>query len=385
MNAILSTVEKTEIYDVQNLINKKLPVKTILKLFEERSSLNAHEFLELISPLLIKQKPGIATFKRLIPLMSKSELYSQIILTFEKYFSQRGYAKSTLEAHMRNLRGFLSFLSKTFKEIDSFASLTDMKGLTKNMVSAYENHLIDRMNSEEIQLCSVYRYLVTLRMFLSMLNKESIVKISYAIPESLRGQGKRSNDYVEMEQINVLLDSIVMSKSLVKTRDMAVILLVMELGCRPIEVANIKLEDLNITERQITLYCIKSGLRRLRISKDLCDVINMYLKIRSSMNINHDYLFANAYGEPLTRRAVGSIFERTNRDAFGEIRFNAKALRHTYATNALDNENDFDEVSASMGHKHRCSTEWYIHRSIKRLLTRTLPHNPLNRIKEGDV
>ncbi|MEI2395177.1 tyrosine-type recombinase/integrase [Paenibacillus phytohabitans] len=384
MNAILSAVKHTENYDQQGLLNKRLSVKAVLKLFEANPTLNAHEFLELISPLFYKQKEDTTIFKRLIPLMSKNELYPQIILTFESYYLQRGYAVSTLEAHMRNLRGFLSFLSNTF-EMDSFASLTDMRALTKNMVSAYEMHLIDRLNSEEIQLCSVYRYLVTLRLFLSMLAKESIVKISYAIPESLRGQAERSNDYVEMEQINALLDSIVMSKSPVKTRDMAVILLVMELGCRPIEVANLKIDDLNITERQITLYCIKSGLRRLRISKDLCNVISMYLKIRSSMIMNHDNLFANAFGEPLTRRAVGSIFERVNRNAFGENRFNAKALRHTYATNALDNENDFDEVSESMGHKHRCSTEWYVHRSVKRLLTRTLTHNPLKRIEGSEV
>ncbi|GGG07314.1 hypothetical protein GCM10010912_59970 [Paenibacillus albidus] len=385
MNAILSTIESTEINEIQHLLNKQLSVKSILKLFEGRIHLDAQELLHLINQLLIPRKPEETTYKRKKAPLNNNELFPQVILYFEKYYSQRKYASTTLEIHMRTLRGFLTFLTKTFIEDGPFSSLNDMKSLTKMMVHAYEEYLVDRLNSEQLQLCTVTKYLVTLRLFLKMLSKESIVKISYVIPESLRGRAKRSNDYIEIEEIKVLLDSIVLSKSRVKTRDLAVILLVMELGCRPIEVTNIKLTDVSLSERQITLYCEKSGLRKLKISKDLCMVINKFLEIRSILNVQHEYLFINAFGEPVTRKGIASIFERTNRKAFGELRFNAKALRHTYATNALDNENDFDEVSASMGHKHRCSTEWYIHRSVQRLLNRTLPHNPLKRIEESDA
>lgn len=381
MNSASPKIKTTDTNEIDKLLAKKISVRKILNLFDGKSHFDEQEFLRQIRQLSIHRKLEVnETYKRSKPLANKNDSYPPLTIHFQQYYSQRKYAASTLEIHMRNLRAFLSFLSKTFIQDGPFSTLQDMKSLTKMMVNAYEEHLVDRLNTEQIQRCTIYKYLVTLRMFLKMLSNESIVKISYVIPESLRDHGKRSNDYIEVQEINALLDTVVMSKSRLKMRDMAVILLVMELGCRPIEVTNIKLTDLRITERQITLYCEKSGVRNLKISKDLCEIFRKFLEIRSALNITHEYLFINAFGEPLTRTSVATIFQRANRKAFGELRFNPKALRHTYATNALDNENDFDEVSASMGHKHRCSTEWYIHRSVQRMLKRTLPHNPLNRI-----
>lgn len=373
---------KTSVSDeLGKLLSRRLSVKTVLSLINGTSQFNVEEFLRKINNLPLQRKlTETETYRRSKPLANKYDAYPPVTIQFQQYYSQHNFATSTLEIHMRNLRGFILFLAKAFTQHRPFSTLQDMRRLTKNMITAYEEHLVDKLNNGEIQRSTVYKYLVTLRMFLKLLSKESIIKINYIIPESLIDHGKRSNDYVEVQQINALLDTLVMSKNRQKIRDMAVILLVMELGCRPIEVTNIKLTDLKITERQITIYCRKSGFRNLKISRDLCDVLRKYTLLRSTLNINHEYLFSNAYGEPLTRSALLTIFQRANMRAFGELRFNPKALRHTYATNALDNENDFDEVSASMGHKHRCSTEWYIHRSIQRMLKRTMPHNPVNGI-----
>ncbi|MHA6530952.1 tyrosine-type recombinase/integrase [Paenibacillus sp. BAC0078] len=381
MRAALSVVETAEDTTIQHLLNRRFSLKTILRFFDGKSHLDAQEFLQLITKP--KQKDFI--YNRSKPRVSNKTLIPEVVLDFERHYSLQNYAKTTLNNHKHNLRGFISFLVKNFTDASPFISLNDMKSLTSAMVNAYEEYLVNRFNTEQIQLCTVNKYLVTLRMFLKMLSKKSIVNINYIIPESLRDEGKRSNEYVETEEINALLDSIVTSNSLLITRDLAVVLIVMELGSRPIEITNLKTTDISLSERLITLCCVKSGLRKLKISKDLCAVISKYLEFRSTFNIIHEYLFINAYGEPITRNGLTSIFKRANKKAFGELRFHPKALRHTYATNALDNENDFDEVSASMGHKHRCSTEWYIHRSIKRLLTRTLPHNPLKRIEESGV
>jgi integrase/recombinase XerC len=386
MLSVSQIINTTSTIETEKLLDKKISVRNVLSLIDGNSYFNEQDFLRKIKELSIpyQKLTEYDTYTRVKPLPNKNDSYPEVAFVFQKYYSDRGYAASTLEIHMRNLRLFIKFLANWFIHEAPFVTMDDMRSLTKTMVIAYEEYLVDRLNIEQIQRSSVYKYLVTVRLFLKMLSSQSVVTISYVIPEALRDQGKRSNDYIEVEQIKALIDTVVMSKSLLKMRDMSVILLVMELGCRPIEVTNLKLSDLRTTERKITLYCEKSDFRELNISKDLCDVLKKYLEIRSTLKITHQYLFVNAFGERLTRTGVASIFQRTNKKAFGENRFNAKALRHTYATNALDNENDFDEVSASMGHIHRCSTEWYIHRSVQRMLKRTLPHNPLNRIQSEE-
>lgn len=376
--------------DNERLLNKKILVKDVLNLLKGMSYNIEEDLLRKLKEIIKPpnryhkpQKPHLTEYeinKRAKPLVNINELYPPIILDYKKHYLQRGYAVSTLDIHMRNLRQFTNFLNKSYDEQAPFSTLADMKKLTKPMIIAYENFLVERLNTEQIQRSSLYKYLVTLKLFLKMLSLESIIHIKYIVPDELRAQGKRSNEYVDSEQIKKLIETVSNSKSRLKIRDMCVILLTMELGCRPIETTNIQITDIRLTERQITLSCEKSGIRTLKISKDLCDVIKKYLQIRSFLKIPHPYLFVNIFGERLSRNGVSNVFERANIKAFGENRFSPKALRHTYATNALDNENDFDEVSASLGHKHRCSTEWYIHRSVKRMLNRTLSHNPLNRI-----
>lgn len=59
-----------------------------------------------------------------------------------------------------------------------------------------------------------------------------------------------------------------------------------------------------------------------------------------------------------------------------------RALRHTFITNAIDNNNDPFQVAETVGHKHLVSTQHYLHRSINRLLKNTLNHNPIEEIIE---
>ncbi|OPA80580.1 hypothetical protein BVG16_07620 [Paenibacillus selenitireducens] len=368
----------------EQLLNKKISVKTILNIFNDHSTMTEEQMLLKLNEVISKKIKQDKVNSRKKPLIDKNTLFPQIALEFKEFFSRRGYAPSTLDTHMRNLRQFVSFLNYSYANYGSFNTILELHRLTKIMIVSFEEFLIEKLNTEQIQGSTVYRYLSTVKLLLQMLHEKSISTIHYVIPEALRKQGKRSNDYIETEQINTLIESVVKSNSQVKFRDMCVILLTMEIGCRPIEITNLKIDDLIITERRIRIHSRKSGTRTLKISKDLSQLLKRYLEIRDSLQITNTNMFINSFGEPITTNGIRSIFERANKKAFNERRFNPKALRHTYATNALDNENDFDEVSASMGHLHRCSTEWYIHRSVQRMLRRALPHNPLNQIMNGE-
>ncbi|WP_139193876.1 hypothetical protein [Anaerobacillus alkalidiazotrophicus] len=63
---------------------------------------------------------------------------------------------------------------------------------------------------------------------------------------------------------------------------------------------------------------------------------------------------------------------------FGSALYPAKAFRHTYITNALQ-EYSFERVSKAIGHKEWRSTYYYYDKSNKRLLENTLHYNPLSK------
>ncbi|WP_442603627.1 tyrosine-type recombinase/integrase [Paenibacillus sp. KN14-4R] len=337
---------------------------------------------EITNKMLLAFEKHIRTRnKKRIHNRCRSE-YPKVILEFENYYSKK-YTKTSLTHHIYHVGKFIGYLSRNFPSLSTLQSIQDCKKITIAMVTNYEEHLVDRIYLEQIQRSSVNRMLYSMKLFLDMLSVLKVNHLRYIIHQSLRAQAKRSNEYVNLEEVLVLLESIEKCRSKLKLRNISIFLLIMELGCRPIEVASIRLDDIRFTERLITLRSVKSRTRTLKMSKDLTNMLQEYLSTcRPLYPTYNDVFFVKSSGEPISSSTITSLFSEKNKQVFGEIRFSGKALRHTYATNALDNSNDFDQVSESMGHKHRRSTEWYIHRSVQRMLTRSLPHNPLNQLDE---
>ncbi|MDQ0090120.1 integrase [Paenibacillus anaericanus] len=308
--------------------------------------------------------------------------FPKIVLKFENYYSKK-YAKTSLTHHTYHVGKFLGYLLRSFPSLSPLQSIQDCKKITSAMVTNYEEYLVNRIYLEQIQKSSVNRMLYSMKLFLNMLSDIKVNHIRYIIPQSLRAQAKRSNNYVNLGEVLILLESIGKCRSKLNHRNICIFLLIMELGCRPIEVASIRLDDIRFTERLITLRSVKSRTRTLKMSKDLTNMLQEYLSVyRPMYPTNNNDFFIKSSGDPISSSTISSLFGVKIKQVFGELRFSAKALRHTYATNALDNSNDFDQVSESMGHKHRRSTEWYIYRSVQRMLTRSLPHNPLNQLDE---
>ncbi|RUT40370.1 hypothetical protein EJP82_25130 [Paenibacillus anaericanus] len=317
---------------------------------------------------------------RTVERLSPDKKYCKAILEFSNFYRTK-YTESTIDVKQRSLRKFINFLSTQTNIYFTSFELSEFSDLSNQNLLTYERFLVREMESHSIQKCTVYKYLRTMQLFIDLLRAKNISKLRYIIPPELRDNGKCSNIKASVEEIAAILEALD-NLSVFKERDLTVVLLTMELGCRPIELVNITLNDLELVESKIVFFCQKSGQRTLNISKHLTKLLKKYLLVRATFNLNHDYLFTNQYGEPLSRSGVASIMGRANLRAFGERRINPKALRHTYATNALDNLNDFDEVSKALGHLHWSSTEYYVHKSISRLLNMSLPYNPANQIKK---
>lgn len=102
---------------------------------------------------------------------------------------------------------------------------------------------------------------------------------------------------------------------------------------------------------------------------------------RTTLEVECDALFITCYKEPVRSGTIQRFVNETTIKTFGENRYSAKSLRHTYATNALENGNSFDEVVQSLGHLNWISTMYYLHRSNKRLLKNSLKFNPLSKLE----
>ena len=80
----------------------------------------------------------------------------------------------------------------------------------------------------------------------------------------------RDNEYVSNQERLAFLNTIIRHNGRYFSRDMAICLLLIDTGCRPIEIAGLKINDFDTIESVIILNCKKSGQRKLKIHPFVC-------------------------------------------------------------------------------------------------------------------
>jgi integrase/recombinase XerC len=313
----------------------------------------------------------------------KKDKFPTFIEEFAEFLLHQNYAATTVESHKIKSRKFCRIL----KEISniSISTLSDCNQITKKAINSYVIYLNDQIRQSKLQPYSAYCDMKTVRLFIKFLYYKKLIDFKYEIPKNLIVSPNRSNLYVDKQSIIQLAESIMQNEKIInKMRNLSLFLLLVETGCRPIEASNLLISDINFTEKFIRLYSIKSGTRTLKLDNFVLNVLKEYSIIRENLNPTSEHFFIKNDGTKVTRNYLSSKLTLENKKAFGYNKINSRVLRHTYITNAIDNNNDFVKLSETVGHKHWVSTMYYLHRDKNRMLQQTLPFNPIPNLK-GEI
>lgn len=297
-------------------------------------------------------------------------------LVFRDYMEQLKQRNAAcFEEHYSCIGYFLRFLRNN--------GITNLDSLPREYIRKYEQHLESRYLLKEIKKKTAYEKLLKFKKFIKYLYSINLIGYKYDIPIHFKGNKiNRDNEYVTNEDRFALIETILRENNRNLQRDLTTTLIFIDLGCRPIEVCNLRMTDVNTTESTLTLYCLKTGQRVLKVAKFVMNQIEKYLEYRKPLPAKSDHLFLLETGDPMNTKAIGGQINSYNKSTFGEARFSAKSLRHTLITNALNDKNDIKKVAEAAGHAHLVSTMHYFYRSIETLLENTLPYNPVEGIDQ---
>ena len=303
------------------------------------------------------------------------------IVDFGNFLLERNYSHTTVKVHMDKMIAVQKFLEGELETVIS--SMNDFIGLQKEHLINYELLLIRRLSKNEIKEETAYCNLKQIRLFVQFLNFNKVINFIYNIPKKFVVQTNRLNTYIPNEILLKLLEGTALITSrFLRLRIMSILLIIIDTGCRPIEVSSLEVNDINLTERNIRLYSVKSGQRTLKLNEFVLKIVKLYIEERKALNPSSKKAFLNVNGTPITTGEISAMINELNRDVFGKVLVNARAIRHTYITDAIDNNNDFVEISSSVGHKHWESTLYYLYQNKKRLLSNTLEFNPIQKSLE---
>ena len=218
------------------------------------------------------------------------------------------------------------------------------------------------------------RRVATLKHFYQYLIDEGIMLINpFALVRTPK-VAKTLPILVDETQMKGLLNQPFDQASILMMRDLALVELLYGSGLRASEVVNLTIQDMNLSQRMLRVLGKGNKQRMVPMTKACQQSIQLYLKdvrphlikdLETSKVSNQ--LFLNHLGRPLTVRGLEYILKQLSRKSGQEGPFHPHQLRHTFATQLLDNGADLRTIQTLLGHATINTTQIYTHVSKEAL------------------
>ncbi|MFV0393773.1 MAG: tyrosine recombinase XerC [Coprobacillaceae bacterium] len=283
---------------------------------------------------------------------------------------QKDYSEHTIASYKREIDHFLDFLR--IEEITSYQEVT-YRMLRGYMTILYEADLSKRsINHKVSALRSFYNYLL----------KQEIVDDNPFILLDSQKVAKKNPDFLFVEEMMALLDSIKADTDL-GIRNRAMLELMYASGLRCSEVVNLKVTDIDY-HRQVLLIHGKGGKDRYVPYHDYAkEVLEEYLDsaryaLMTNAKEEHTYVFVNARGNKMTNRGIQNIVDRICQEYDPTKKIHPHTFRHSFATHLLNAGADLRTVQELLGHANLSTTQIYTHISddhLKQVYQNAHPRN----------
>lgn len=208
------------------------------------------------------------------------------------------------------------------------------------------------------------RKISTLRSFYRFLNKRNIIPVNPVELISLRGDHKKLPEFLYSDEMVKVLKSISTTTPL-GLRNMALLELFYATGMRVSEISNLKLDQIDFELNLILVHGKGNKDRYVAFGEEAKTALNNYLvEARKKLLLpktDYGYVFLNSNGNRITSRGLEYIIKNIFLNAGISASVHPHMLRHTFATQMLNNGADLRTVQELLGHESISTTQIYTH------------------------
>ena len=280
---------------------------------------------------------------------------------------------------IRTVENYEHYLTVFFE----FAKIKNPKDITDTTVREFRLWLNrqttgnNRQTGETVSKKTQNYYMIALRVFLKYLTKRGIS----AMPRDqieLAKTPERTLDLISPEELSRLLNS-PKGNTVKDLRDKAILELLFSTGVRVSELCSLT-NDFDFKRDEISIRGKGGKVRVVFISDEAKNAVKKYLDARKDMN---DALFVQIDSEkipknenaknqkekasPLTRRSIERIVKQHAIKAGITKKVTPHVIRHSFATDLLNNGADIRSVQVMLGHSNISTTQIYTHVTDKQL------------------
>lgn len=277
---------------------------------------------------------------------------------------------------------FFRFLAETNKDIESLDAKT-IKRFFRYIENGYERtvyvqtsdgewitrkHFRENTRSgkqrKRASLRSLFRYLVTAE----VLDKDPMQAYEDA---SLRTRAKKKVPvFLTVDEVQRLLQAVQTyhsrkkTTSWIKSRDLSILLLLLNTGMRVSELVNLNKNSIQQAGESLRIVIMGKGgkERMLKLNAVVVRALEQYLQERP--NSTDEALFLNKNSTRLSRKGISELITKYVREAKlppKGANISPHKLRHTLATMLLSNGENLRVVQEILGHSSIQTTQIYTH------------------------
>lgn len=259
------------------------------------------------------------------------------------------YSDKTILSYSDDLIEYNEFLGNNFINI---------LNIDLNTTKEYLKYLYER----KINKNSISRKLSSIRSFYNYLLKEQIITNNYFNNIPNPKKELYLPKYLKDEELDKIFSVCNMNNS-INERDTLIIELLYATGIRVSELVNIKIKDINRGEKSIKVLGKGDKERIVLYNNHTEKALDTYLNdgYHSFNKQNNGYLILNKNGGKLSERYVRVIINNLVRKAGLDIKISPHTIRHTFATDMLEEGADLMTVKELLGHESLNTTSIYTH------------------------
>lgn len=268
------------------------------------------------------------------------------------------YSVHTVSSYSRDISGFLRFVcsaetsafrpeSVTASDIRAWLALRSKSGCSPRTL---------RRNLQSLR--AFFRYLC----LIGESEYNPAAEVSVARPhDSLPS-------FIREEETNSFLDTPYNHADLKKSRDRLILNMLYSTGMRRAEIISLKDADIDINRRELKVLGKRNKERIIPFGNELMTLIDEYRKLRAANGLaGATEFFTRPDGQPLYPKLVNNLVSRELKPTVHAPRVSPHALRHSFATDMLNNGADLTAVQQLLGHNSLSTTQIYTHISYREL------------------
>lgn len=269
---------------------------------------------------------------------------------------------------LKTVRNYDHYLSKFFE----FGKIGDASDINEEKLREFRLFLnrqagmkVRGQTSASMKKNTQNYHLIALRSFLKYLLKRGVTSMSPDKIE-LAKTAQRSLDLISHDELNRLL-SAPKGEELPALRDRAILELFFSTGLRVSELASLN-KDLDLSKDEFSIRGKGEKVRVVFLSEDAKSAVRKYLKARKDME-EAMFLGGSAVKDKkskkadsrLTPRSIERLVKKYAILAGISKKVTPHVIRHSFATDLLQNGADIRSVQMMLGHANIATTQIYTH------------------------